>query len=129
MPEALDLFTDPFQIFAISGYFGNYNRISQFPREPFDAYALLSGPGRIFTPLPVASGAHDAAPACLTTKAPTLIILSRLYHTASASAPSAPSAPSAIADDYAMFASGRWRAFSRRASSPEALSQRETGWG
>ena len=32
-------------------------------------------------------GVQDAAHACLTTKAPTLIILSRLYHTASASAP------------------------------------------
>jgi len=60
-------------------------RISQVPREPLSAFALLSDPGRISTPSQLRR--FDAAPAVLTTKAPTSIIVSRLNHTALAFAP------------------------------------------
>ena len=60
-------------------------RISQVPREPFSAFALLSDPGRISTPSWLRR--FNAAPAVLTTKAPTSIIVSRLNHTALAFAP------------------------------------------
>jgi len=81
-------------------------RISHVPREPFRAFALLSDPGRISTPSLLRR--FDAAPAVRTTKAPALIIISRLYHTAVAPLHTL---RAAIADDYAMFASGWWLAF------------------
>jgi hypothetical protein len=61
------------------------SRISQVPREPVRAFALLFDPGRISAPSPLRR--FDAAPAAMTTKAPTLIFISRLNHTASAPAP------------------------------------------
>ena len=82
------------------------SRISHVPREPFRAFALLSDPGRIFTPSLLRR--FDAAPAVRTTKAPALIIISRLNHTAFAPFHTL---RAAIADDYAMFASGWWLAF------------------
>jgi len=50
-------------------------------------------------------------PAVRTTKTPALIIISRLYHTAFAPLHTL---RAAIADDYAMFASGWWLAFAGR---------------
>jgi hypothetical protein len=61
------------------------SRISQVPREPVRAFALLFDPGRISAPSPLRR--FDAAPAALTTKAPTLTFISRLNHTALAPAP------------------------------------------
>ena len=58
---------------------GDYG-ISQVPREPHYAFALLLDPGRIATTKPIQW--HDIAPAVLTTKAPTTIIVSRLNNTA-----------------------------------------------
>jgi len=58
---------------------GGYG-ISQVPREPQCASALLSDPGRIVSTKPLQC--YDVAPAVLTTKAPTTIIVSRLYNTA-----------------------------------------------
>ena len=65
------------------------SRISQVPREPFYAFALLSDPGRFSGPSPRLAHLRrfDSAPAVRTTKAPTLIIISRLNHTALAPAP------------------------------------------
>src|ERR1700736_6897751 len=80
--------------------------ISQVPRVPFRAFALLLDPGRISTPSLLRR--FDSAPAVRTTKAPTLNIISRLNHTALAPLHTL---RAAIADDYAMFASGRWLAF------------------
>ena len=57
----------------------------------------------------------DSAPAVQTSKAPTLSIVSRLYHTAFAPLHTL---RAAIADDYAMFASGWWPTFTGRASRP-----------
>ena len=88
-------------------------RISHVPREPFRAFALLSDPGRISAPSPLRR--FDAAPAVRTTKAPALIIISRLYHTAFAPLHTL---RAAIADDYAMFASGWWLAFAGWGLSP-----------
>jgi hypothetical protein len=51
----------------------------------FSAFALLSDPGRFSTPSPLRR--FDAAPAVMTTKAPTLVFVSRLNHTALAPAP------------------------------------------
>ena len=82
------------------------SRISQVPRVPFRAFALLLDPGRISTPSLLRR--FDSAPAVRTTKAPTLNIISRLNHTAFAPLHTL---RAAIADDYAMFASGRWLAF------------------
>src|ERR1700724_3804303 len=82
------------------------SRISQVPRVPFRAFALLLDPGRISTPSLLRR--FDSAPAVRTTKAPTLNIISRLNHTALAPLHTL---RAAIADDYAMFASGRWLAF------------------
>jgi len=82
------------------------SRFSQVPRVPFRAFALLLDPGRISTPSPLRR--FDSAPAVRTTKAPTLTIISRLNHTAFAPLHTL---RAAIADDYAMFASGRWLAF------------------
>ena len=81
-------------------------RISHVPREPFRAFALLSDPGRISTPSLLRR--FDAAPAVRTTKAPALTIISRLNHAAFAPLHTL---RAAIADDYAMFASGWWLAF------------------
>jgi hypothetical protein len=61
------------------------SRISQVPREPFSAFALLSDPGRFSTPSPLRR--FDATLAVMTTKAPTLVFVSRLNHTALAPAP------------------------------------------
>ncbi len=82
------------------------SRISQVPRVPFRAFALLLDPGRISTPSLLRR--FDSAPAVRTTKAPTFNIISRLNHTAFAPLHTL---RAAIADDYAMFASGRWLAF------------------
>ena len=57
----------------------------------------------------------NSAPAVQTTKAPTLSIVSRLYHTAFAPLHTL---RAAIADDYAMFASGWWPTFAGWASRP-----------
>jgi len=57
----------------------------KFPGNPFSAFALLSDPGRFSTPSPLRR--FDAAPAVMTTKAPTLVFVSRLNHTALAPAP------------------------------------------
>src|ERR1700726_5301144 len=89
------------------------SRISQVPRVPFRAFALLLDPGRISTPSLLRR--FDSAPAVQTTKAPTLIIISRLYHTAFAPLHTL---RAAIADDYAMFASGWWPTFTGWASRP-----------
>jgi len=70
------------------------------------AFALLSDPGRISAPSLL--WRFDSAPAVRTTKAPALIIISRLYHTAFAPLHTL---RAAIADDYAMFDSGWWLAF------------------
>jgi hypothetical protein len=86
------------------------SRISQVPRVPFRAFAMLLDPGRFSTPSLLRR--FDSAPAVRTTKAPTLIIISRLNHTAFAPLHTL---RAAITDDYAMFASGWWLAF--------------TGWG
>ena len=82
------------------------SRFSQVPRVPFRAFALLLDPGRISTPSLLRR--FDSAPAVRTTKAPTFNIISRLNHTAFAPLHTL---RAAIADDYAMFASGRWLAF------------------
>jgi len=82
------------------------SRISQVPRVPFRAFALLLDPGRISAPSLLRR--FDSAPAVRTAKAPTLTIISRLNHTAFAPLHTL---RAAIADDYAMFASGRWLAF------------------
>jgi hypothetical protein len=58
------------------------SRISQVPRESFSAFALLSDPGRFSTP-----SASMLPPAVMTTKAPTLVFVSRLKHTALAPTP------------------------------------------
>ena len=57
----------------------------------------------------------DSAPAVQTTKAPTSSIISRLYHTAFAPLHTL---RAAIADDYAMFASGWWPTFTGWAPRP-----------
>jgi hypothetical protein len=82
------------------------SRISQVPRVPFRAFALLLDPGRISTPSRLRR--FDSAPAFRTTKAPAFIIISRLHHTAFAPLHTL---RADIADDYAMFASGWWLAF------------------
>jgi hypothetical protein len=79
----------------------------------FRAFALLSDPGRISTPSLLRR--FDAAPAVRTTEAPALTIISRLYHTAFAPLHTL---RAAIADDYAMFASGWWLAFAGWGLSP-----------
>jgi hypothetical protein len=89
------------------------SRFSQVPRVPFRAFALLSDPGRFSTPSLL--GRFDSAPAVQTTKAPTLIIISRLYHTALAPLHTL---RAAITDDYAMFASGWWPTFAGWVSRP-----------
>jgi len=89
------------------------SRLSHVPREPFRAFALLSDPGRISAPSLLRR--FDSAPAVRTTKAPALIIISRLYHTAFAPLHTL---RAAIADDYAMFASGWWLAFAGWGLSP-----------
>src|SRR6201987_2647831 len=61
----------------------------KFPGNPFHAFALLSDPGRFSAPSPLA--ALRFCPAVRTTTAPTLIIISRLNHTALAPAPYASS--------------------------------------
>ena len=90
-----------------------HGRFSHVPRVPFRAFALLSDPGRISTPSRLRR--FDAAPAVRTTKAPALIIISRLNHTAFAPLHTL---RAAIADDYAMFASGWWLAFAGWACLP-----------
>jgi hypothetical protein len=82
---------------------GGYG-ISQVPREPQCASALLSDPGRIVFTKPIQC--YDVAPAVLTTKAPTTISLFRgsitqLLHSLS-------TLRAAITDDYARLASGWW---------------------
>src|ERR1700676_5572120 len=82
------------------------SRISQVPRVPFRAFALLLDPGRISAPSLLRR--FDSAPAVRTTKAPTLNVISRLSHTSFAPLHTL---RAAISDDYATFASGRWLAF------------------
>ena len=89
------------------------SRFSQVPRVPFRAFALLSDPGRISSPSLLRR--FDSAPAVQTTKAPTSSIISRLYHTAFAPLHTL---RAAIADDYAMFASGWWPTFAGWVSRP-----------
>src|SRR5271165_6532767 len=89
------------------------SRFSQVPRVPFRAFALLSDPGRIYTPSLLRR--FDSAPDVQTTKAPASSIISRLYHTAFALLHTL---RAAIADDYAMFASGWWPTFTGWASRP-----------
>jgi len=83
------------------------SRISQVPRVPFRAFALLSDPGRISTPSLLRR--FDSAPAVQTTKAPT----SGHYFEAQSHGFSSRSIRfvPGIAADYAMFASGWWPAF------------------
>src|SRR5208337_3239040 len=50
----------------------------KFPGNPFSAFALLSDPGRFSTPSPLRR--FDAAPAVMTTKAPTLVLFSIRLH-------------------------------------------------
>ena len=88
-------------------------RFSQVPRVPFRAFALLLDPGRISTPSLLRR--FDSAPAVRTTRAPALIIISRLNHTAFAPLHTL---RAAITDDYAMFASGWWLAFTGWACLP-----------
>ena len=90
-------------------------RFSQVPRVPFRAFALLSDPGRISTPSLFFCGASILPPLFSTTKAPTSSIISRLYHTAFAPLHTL---RAAIADDYAMFASGWWPTFTGWAPPP-----------
>src|ERR1700758_5689018 len=92
-----------------------FYQIQERALDPYQerAFALLSDPGRISTPSLLRR--LDSAPAVQTTKAPTLIIISRLYHTAFAPLHTL---RAAIADDYAMFASGWWPTFTGWASRP-----------
>ena len=65
---------------------GGSSRISQVPREPFRAFALLSDPGRISTPSPFAALRFCPRVSGLR-RLQHQIILSRLNHTALAPAP------------------------------------------
>ena len=61
------------------------SRISQVPRVPFRAFALLSDPGRISTPS--LCGASILPPRCRLRRLQHQVIISRLNHTALAPAP------------------------------------------
>ena len=82
-------------------------RVSHVPWEPQCALAVLLDPGR--TSAPGSSRRSGAAPAVLTTKAPTLSLfrcsITRLRHWLF-------TLRAAISGDYAKLASGRWPTFS-----------------